>query len=400
VNVKIIGLVLLLVFLTGTSGSNAYAAPPPAPAEKSASASFTDFGFNIYQELIKGSSGKNIFISPTSIAMAISMVYNGAEKDTASAIATVLKMNGVSLENTNSQCKKLMNSLKTADPSVELTVANSLWCKKGVSFNEQYIKRVKDNFAAAVSDEMNAVAMNGWVSRNTKGKIQRIIDTVPGNAVMYIINAIYFKGQWAARFDKKLTRDLDFHMTANKTKKHPMMTQKGKYKYFKGDTFQAVSLPYGKKRLSMFVFLPDPKSSLQEFHKKLTVSNWNQWMSKFSEYDGDIILPRFKCEYEAELGSSLKSLGMAVAFDPAKADFSGISKQKLFISRVKHKSYVDVNEEGTEAAAVTAIEMRTTSVVLEPKHFKMTVDRPFFFAIVDTKDNSVLFMGSIVEPGK
>lgn len=399
-NVKSIGLMLLLVFLYGISISNVYAATPPAPADKSASASFTDFGFNIYRELLKQSSGKNIFISPTSIAMAISMVYNGAEKDTASAIAAVLKMNGVSIDNTNKQCKSLMNSLKTADPSVELSLANSLWCRKGVPFNEKFIKRVKDSFAAVVSDQMNAAAMNGWVSKNTKGRIQKIIDSVPANAVMYVINAVYFKGQWSKRFDKKLTRDLDFHISVDKTKKHPMMSQKGKYLYYKGNTFQAVSLPYGKKRLSMFVFLPDSKSSLKDFHRTLTTSNWNQWMASFSECDGAVVLPRFKCEYEEELNNSLKSLGMAAAFDPAKANFSGISKEKLYISRVKHKTYVDVNEEGTEAAAVTATEMKLTSVISEEKSFKMTVDRPFFFAIVDTKENSVLFMGSIIEPGK
>lgn len=399
-NVKSIGLMLLLVFLYGISISNVYAASPPAPADKSASASFTDFGFNIYRELLKQSSGKNIFISPTSIAMAISMVYNGAEKDTASAIAAVLKMNGVSIDNTNKQCKSLMNSLKTADPSVELSLANSLWCRKGVPFDEKFIRRVKDSFAAVVSDQMNAAAMNGWVSKSTKGRIQKIIDSVPANAVMYVINAVYFKGQWSKRFDKKLTRDLDFHMSLDKTKKHPMMSQKGKYLYYKGNTFQAVSLPYGKKRLSMFVFLPDPKSSLKDFHRTLTTSNWNQWMASFSECDGAVVLPRFKCEYEEELNNSLKSLGMAAAFDPAKANFGGISKEKLYISRVKHKTYVDVNEEGTEAAAVTATEMKLTSVISEEKSFKMTVDRPFFFAIVDTKDNSVLFMGSIIEPGK
>ncbi|MHC9539610.1 MAG: serpin family protein [Vulcanimicrobiota bacterium] len=399
-NVKFIGLMLLLVFLYGISISNVYAATPPAPADKSASTSFTDFGFNIYRELLKKSSGKNIFISPTSIAMAISMVYNGAEKDTASAIAAVLKMNGVSIEYTNKQCKSLMNSLKTADPSVELSIANSLWCRKGVTFNEQFIRRVKESFAAVVSDQMNAASMNGWVSKNTKGRIEKIIDSVPANAVMYVINAVYFKGQWSSRFNKKLTRDLDFHMSVDKSKKHPMMSQNGKYLYYRGSTFQAVSLPYGKKRLSMFVFLPDPKSSLKDFHSRLTTSNWNQWMANFSECDGVVVLPRFKCEYEEELNNSLKSLGMAAAFDPATANFGGISKEKLYISRVKHKTYVDVNEEGTEAAAVTATEMRLTSVVSEQKSFKMTVDRPFFFAIVDTKDNSVLFMGSIIEPGK
>lgn len=400
VNVKSIGLILLLVFICGISISNVYAAPPPAPTDKSVSASFTDFGFNIYRELLRQRSGKNIFISPTSIAMAISMVYNGAEKDTASAMAAVLKMNGVSIENTNKQCKSLMNSLKTADPSVELSVANSLWCRKGVLFNEQFIRRVKDSFAAVVSDQMNAAAMNGWVSKNTKGRIVKIIDSVPTNAVMYVINAVYFKGQWSTRFDKKLTRALDFHISADKTKKHPMMSRKGKYLYYKGDTFQAVSIPYGKKRLSMFVFLPDPKSSLRDFHSRLSTSNWNKWMSNFSEYDGTLLLPRFKCEYEAELNNSLKSLGMASAFDPATADFSGISKEKLYISRIKHKTYVDVNEEGTEAAAVTSTEMKMTSLIDAEKSFKMTVDRPFFFAIVDTRDSSVLFMGSVIEPGK
>jgi len=395
---RTIGLLLLLVFLTGISVPNVHAAPPPARADRSASDSFTDFGFNIYGELSKAGSG-NLFISPVSIAICLSMVLNGADSDTASQIASVLKMSGVTVDDINSMCRTLAGNLKTADPSVELTVANSVWCRKGVPFNGQFIKRVKDSFAAEVSDQMTAVAMNGWVSSSTKGKIQKIIDSVPENAVMYVINAIYFKGQWAAKFDTKLTKLLDFHVSADKVKKHPMMTQQGKYQYLKGDTFQAVKLPYGNRRLSMIVFLPDQASSLKDLQGRLNAAAWKQWMSKFAEREGNVTIPRFKCEYETDLNNSLKSLGMTSAFDPARADFSGISREKLYISRVKHKTFVDVNEQGTEAAAVTSTEMKCTVALMEPGTFRMLVDRPFFFAIVDSRDSSVLFMGSIVDPG-
>jgi serpin B len=180
-----------------------------------------------------------------------------------------------------------------------------------------------------------------------------------------------------------------------------MMSQSGNYQYLETKDFQAVSLPYGGGRVSFYVFLPAASSSLGAFEKSLTEANFQQWMRDFHATDGDISLPRFRVEYEATLNDALKALGMGVAFDEGRANFSGMIQmggQNVYISRVKHKTFAEVNEEGTEAAAVTSTEMRATSMRIEPQRFRMVVNRPFFCAIRDNTSGAVLFMGSIYDP--
>lgn len=181
-----------------------------------------------------------------------------------------------------------------------------------------------------------------------------------------------------------------------------MMSQSGRYVYFEGKDFQAVNLPYGQGRVSMYVFLPSTNTTLDDFHKNLTPENWETWMNSFRLTPGDIMLPRFKVEFEVGLKDTLKALGMAEAFDPGIADFSGMAKltptERLFISEVKHKAFAEVNEEGTKAAAVTSVAIATGSITIPPKPFVMKVDRPFFFAIRDNVTGALLFMGSIVDP--
>jgi serpin B len=176
------------------------------------------------------------------------------------------------------------------------------------------------------------------------------------------------------------------------------MSQSGDYRFFAGEKFQAVSLPYGTGRVSMYVFLPDPDSSLADFYTVLNAANWEKWMKQFSETKGNIILPRFKLEYEQKLNDALKALGMEVAFDRDRAEFReliDLGQRRAFISEVKHKTFVEVNEEGTEAAAATSVEFGVTCVREE---FSMVVDRPFFFAIRDNQTGALLFAGSVVDP--
>lgn len=215
---------------------------------------------------------------------------------------------------------------------------------------------------------------------------------------MFLINAIYFKGKWMNEFDKSQTADQPFTLADGRQKQHPMMSQRGDYRYTENQQFQAVSLPYGKGRTSLYVFLPKPNSNLADFQKTLTAENWQTWMKTFSKREGSIQLPRFKMEYEIQLKKSLSALGMGIAFDPLKADFSNLSETSTRIDEVKHKTFVEVNEEGTEAAAVTSIGIRATSAQMEVAPFSMTVDRPFFCAIRDNKTGEILFMGEIVNP--
>ena len=359
------------------------------------------FGFNSIKILAKEEGNKNVFISPSSIALALSMVYNGANGETKSAMQKTLQFQNLDIATVNQESLGLINSLKNPDPKVELSVANSVWARNGVDFKKDFLSVVGSYFNAEIStlDFSNSNAantINAWVSKNTKGKIPTIVTPpIPSDMVMYLINAVYFKGSWTTEFDKKLTEDKNFTTADGVSKKHPLMRQRGDLPYLETEDFQSVNLPYGtNKRLSMYVFLP---KNLNNFVQTLDVNKWNDWMTQYKETEGTILLPRFKMEYEKGLIPLLTKLGMGVAFQD-NADFTGIGNN-LKISEVKHKTYVDVNEEGTEAAAVTSIGMAPTSAIMPAqKTFYMEVNRPFFFVIRDNQTQEILFMGTIQNP--
>jgi serine protease inhibitor len=363
------------------------------------------FGFKLYSVLTGQSAEKNIFISPSSIALCLAMAYNGAEAETRQAMSRALETQAFSLDELNRAYAELRAALESPDAKVKLQIANSLWARQGLQFKADFIQRNKDYFGAQVTaldfgDPGAPATINGWVSEKTNGKITKIVDQIDGNAILFLINAIYFKGAWAKEFNKARTHEDNFTLLRG-VKRMPMMSQSGNYQYLETKDFQAVSLPYGGGRVSFYVFLPASSSSLGAFEKSLTDDNWQQWMGQFQATDGDISLPRFRVEYEASLNDALKALGMEVAFDERRANFSGMIQtggQNVYISRVKHKTFAEVNEEGTEAAAVTSTEMRTTSAMRPRQRFNMVVDRPFFCAIRDNTSGAVLFMGSIYDP--
>jgi serpin B len=363
----------------------------------------TRFGFKLYSDLRNREPGKNTFVSPASVAMALAMTYNGAGAETKTAMARALEVDSVSLDELNRGFSALRAALASSDPKVKLEIANSLWGKQGVAFKPDFIDRNRRFFGAEVTnldfgDPGAPGKINSWVKQKTHDKIDKIVDEIDPMTVLYLINAIYFKGAWSDEFKKTETKDEPFKAMGGDVRV-PMMHQSDSYQHLDGKDFQAVSLPYGSGRVSMYVFLPSENSSLAEFQKSLTAENWDQWMTQFKKTPGDIGLPRFKLEFEATLNDTLKAMGMEIAFDPDRADFSGIADgDRIYISRVKHKSFCEVNEEGTEAAAVTSVEMRTTSAMRPQKRFRMIVDRPFFFAIRDNQTGSVLFMGSVVKP--
>jgi serine protease inhibitor len=364
----------------------------------------TAFGFKLFSEVVKHDSGKNIFISPASVGLALAMTYNGAVGETKLGMERALEIQGLHHDELNRAYAQLRQALEGADPKVELDIANSLWARKGVTFNPDFIDRNKQFYGAEVTaldfgDPASSATINSWVSDKTKGKITHIVDQIDAQSILFLINAIYFKGKWSIEFDKAKTKEDNFTTGAAQQQRVQMMHQSGKYNYYEGKNLQAVSLPYGDGRASMYIFLPAAGSNLDEFQKSLTAANWESWMKQFSETRGSIAVPRFKVEYEVGLNDALKALGMGVAFDPDRADFSGIvqGSARAYISRVKHKTFAEVNEEGTEAAAVTSIEMRVTSARIE-RTFQMVVDRPFFCAIRDNKTGTVLFVGSITDP--
>ena len=363
----------------------------------------TSFGFKLFAEVAKQDAGKNVFISPASVGLALAMTYNGAVGETKLAMERALEIQGMNHAELNKAYAQLRQALESADPKVELNIANSLWARKGVTFNPDFIQRDKQFYGAEVTaldfgDPGAPATINSWVSDKTKGKINQIVDQIDAQSILFLINAIYFKGKWSIEFDKAKTKEDTFTTGAGQQKRVPTMHQSGKYNYYEAKNVQAVSLPYGDGRASMYIFLPTG-SSLDEFQKSLTAANWESWMKQFTQTDGSIAVPRFKVEYEIGLNDALKALGMGIAFDANRADFSGIvqGSERAYISRVKHKTFAEVNEEGTEAAAVTSVEMRTTSARIQ-KTFQMVVDRPFFCAIRDNKTGTVLFVGSITDP--
>lgn len=360
----------------------------------------TRFGFKLFSEILKKDGKENVFISPSSVAIALSMAYNGTNGETKTAMAKALEFQGMTLEEINQAHRNLKAALEKADPKVQLSIANALWARQGVDFNPSFLDRNAKFYDAKVksldfNQPASADEINGWVKESTRGKIPKIVDRINPNDVMFLMNAIYFKGKWTNEFDKSNTQTRPFTLVNGSKKQVPLMKRQGSYRYFETNQFQAISLPYGDERLSMYVFLP--KSNLAEFQKSLTAQNWQSWMKQFSAREGQIQLPRFKMDYDVELKEALSALGMGIAFNDA-ADFSGLSKETTKIDQVKHKTFVEVNEEGTEAAAVTSIGIVATSIRVPEEPFRMIVDRPFFSAIRDNQTGEILFMGTIVNP--
>lgn len=360
------------------------------------------FGFDLFNQLQSTDKDKNIFFSPLSIATALEMTYNGAAGETKEAMARTLKLEGMKQIEVNQASANLMKSLKSTDPKIELAITNSLWAKQGVKFKEDFLARNRQFFGAEIAslnfaDPKAKTTINNWVSKSTKGKIPSIIDQIQRDQVLFLINAIYFKGLWEKKFDKALTKNEPFHLLSGSQKQAPMMSQSGTYNYYRGDKFQAVSLPYGKGSTSLYLFLPDKGSSLSQLMKEF--QKCEQWIKSFRSTPGDVKIPRFKMEYEKSLNETLKALGMDVAFIPNKADFSGMKDGRdLFISEVKHKAIVEVNEEGTEAAAATSVGVSLTSIRPVEERFTFVADHPFLIAIRDEKTGAILFMGAVVDP--
>ena len=355
----------------------------------------TRFGFKLLQDLQEREPGANIFISPLSISIALTMTYNGAVGETERAMAETLEIDDLDLSTINNSNKALRNNLENPDPKVEISIANSIWSRQGIEFNHDFLERNRVFFGAEIasldfSSPQATATINEWVDTNTNGKIKKIVERIDPQTLLFLINAIYFKGNWQDEFNKSLTRTGTFHLPNGSEKRVQMMRREGEYPYFRGENFEATSLPYGDGRMSMYIFLPNRSSNLNKFLRNLNAENWETWISQLQDRRHELMLPRFRLEYEVRLNDTLEALGMGIAFGGG-ADFSSMGPN-LFISEVRHKTFVEVNEEGTEAAAVTAV----AGVKSVPAVFR--VDRPFFFTIYDTETETILFMGTVTEP--
>lgn len=399
---------LAVVFSVKQPASVAAPDAEPPPSQKTANsvvnaklvAANTKLSFKLFSELLKQQPNNNIFISPVSVAIALDIVYNGASGKTQQAIAQSLELQQISLQEINQANATLNTTLKALDPNVQLSMANSLWAKEGEPFKPEFIHNIQDFYQVDIKqlnfDHPTAPSIiNNWVKQSTNGKIDKIIERIDSSTVFLLLNAIYFKGNWAEPFAKQATVRRPFTLPNGTQKQHPMMHQPklGYFPYYENAMFQAISLPYGEGRLSMYLFLPHQKISLKTFYSQLNAENWQEWMNQFiPAVEGiNLSLPRFKVKYAIELKDTLKALGMEIAFGK-EANFSAMTASSLWLDQVKHKTFVEVNEEGTEAAAVTQVGGVRSGPI------EMTVNRPFFFAIRDNQTGTLLFMGSIVEP--
>lgn len=400
---RIIGILLSLMLfslsLTSCSGGTMGKKLDTNKVNKSVIGGSSRFAFNIFRELNNEDYDGNIFISPLSISTALTMTYNGANSTTKDAMGMTLGYKDIENAEISQSYKALLDYLDSLDKEVELNMANSIWIKEGEAIKENFIANNKDNFNAEIgeldfSEDASIDTINKWISKATKNKIEKMLEPpIDPSVVMYLINAIYFKGEWSNKFDTKNTYDHDFNSFGGNTESIKMMSRTGEVEYLKGEDYKAVKLPYGKGSTSMYFLLPDEGIDINSFIKNMSFEKWENLRKNISKVDNlRLEIPRFKLEYGIKsLNDSLITLGMGEAFS-GQADFSGI-REGLYINRVLHKAVIEVNEKGSEAAAATVVEMKETAYV-EPITF--TADRPFMFIIAEEETGTILFMGKLL----
>lgn len=368
-------------------------------AEKQLVASDNKFGLKLFREIVREEGDKNIFVSPLSVSMALGMTYNGAGGTTQEAMQRTLELQGMTLEDVNQSYRSLIDLLRGLDPKVTFQIANSIWYRLGFEVESTFVNLNRTYFDASVSglnfsDPSALVTINGWVRQNTNGKIEKILNDIPDDIVMYLIDAIYFKGAWRYKFDPAQTTTEPFHLLDGTTKDCQMMDRLlPDVASLHTPTFTAIDLKYSDGDYSMTILLPNTNVALDSVVAELTDENWQDWLGEFHPTELDVRLPRFEIEYDIKLNDALSALGMEIALSD-RADFTGINRYgQLMISEVKHKTYVKVDEEGTEAAAVTSVGILLTSF---PNSF--VVNRPFLFVIHENHSGTILFMGKIVDP--
>ena len=363
------------------------------------------FGFNLFKAVNQLADSQNIFISPFSTLEALSMTYNGANGSTKDEMTTTLGFNGYSDAEVNDYNQSLTSALVAADSKVAFEVANSIWYKNGFSVLQPFINLNQTYYNAQVSQldftSPSALAtINNWCSTNTHGKIPTILDNIPTNAVMYLINAIYFKGSWMYQFDSTKTIHTAFKKEDKSTVQHYQMAMEAEVNYYNGTDCQAIEIPYGDGTFNFVVLLPASGQTISNFISNLDDMKWSSIIDQFTKTKVVVKIPKFKFEFNSLLNNPLINLGMIKVFNK-DADFSKIvGNTDLEISKVIHKTYIDLNEQGTEAAAVTAVEIIAT--VSRPGNNDKTpffiADRPFVYAITEKSTGAILFIGKMLDP--
>jgi serpin B len=358
-----------------------------------------EFAFDLLREAIRNlPSDSNAFLSPLSASMALGMTLNGANGQTWEDMRAALRLSELSEEEINTGYHDLIGLLRGLDPSTEMRIANSMWARLDLRLEQAFAEAGRSYFDADVSTldfgSSDAVpTINSWVSDRTNGRIPKLLDDIAHDEVLFLINAIYFKGRWRSAFDRGDTRTEPFHAADGRDRNASLMHQENPLPFCQTDDFQAVDLLYGNGAFAMTVLLPTADRTAASVLAGLDAAGWRTVSECFSEADVTLTLPRFRLDYGRRLNGDLEALGMGIAFDGAQADLyriADVRPERLYITRVEQKTFVEVNEEGTEAAAATAVGVGVTSA---PQVFTMRVDRPFVFAIRERLSGTVLFLG-------
>lgn len=358
-----------------------------------------EFALDLFKQVIAASDEKNIFISPLSVSIALGMAWNGADGETKSEMASTLKMAELTPEQINEYYQILLNALPKVDNSTKLNIANSIWYRTGFPVKPAFLDLNRTYFNSEVRplDFAKAGAVdtiNNWCAEKTNQLIKKPLDKISADAMLYLINAIYFKGIWSKQFDKKDTREANFTTEDKQIVKVNMMNQTDTFAYRQDEMAQYLDMPYGNKSFSMTVILPNDGKTTGDVLAALDRQKWNSVVESLSGGAKKVIVsfPRFKLQAKYELKEPLMNMGMLKAFDAMQADFSPVSDIDLVISRILHSTYCEVDEVGTEAAAVTIIEFELTSMPVTPV---FNVNKPFVFVIRENSTGVILFMGKM-----
>lgn len=403
----IVALIICFVFVScEKSATNVIEEIPNLP-EKSAKLIESDntFGLELFSRIAsKAEKNKNTTVSPLSVSLALVMAYNGARGETKSEMEKVMNFAGLTPEQINNSHKALVSALTSADPEVVLEIANAIYYRQEFSILPDFIATNKSYYNAEVSgldfsiSENVLKIINGWVAQKTHQKIPTILDQVDPSLRMVLLNAVYFNGIWSSKFDNKKTYNLPFTLSDGTSKTTAMMKQESSQEFASNDLFSAVNLPYGKGHFLMTVILPNEKKTTKDVIAQLNVGNWRNWMKSFKSEKLVITMPRFKFSWDLALQEVLTQMGMKQAFGSGIANFGGISNDmNLYINSVIHKTYIDVNENGTEAAAVTVGRFATATEEPDPNKY-FNVNRPFLFAITEKTTGAILFVGEVTNP--
>lgn len=359
------------------------------------------FAIDLFKSLNESEADDaNIFISPFSISTALSMTMNGANGQTLTEMQDALRTGALSLEELNLAYQVLLDVLPQLDPATQLKIANSIWYQQGYPVRDEFLDVNEEYYNSEVipadfSAEGIIAEVNAWVAENTNDLITEALNELPSGVVMLLINAIYFQGSWQTEFEPDNTFAADFNGPNGSVPAELMHLPEASMRYFENEFMQAVDLPYGDSIYSMSVFLPKEGYSVTDIVSELNPSTWENWISQFNPTNIELMLPKFSMEYETKLKGTLPAMGMPLAFTDF-ADFSQmVEGGGVKIDDVIHKAFIEVDEEGTEAAAVTVVIVVETSAPLLPT---IRADHPFLFVIHDNKTNSILFMGRLMEP--